>query len=156
MPTILVIDDEASIVRLCTALLQEAGFTVLGADGSPEALKICTEHPGLINLLLADLVLPPPVFQLASTAKPYPHLNGYDLAVRAMMIRKNLRIILMSGNPDKELASHGIKRGTFPFIAKPFQRDDLLAIVQHLLNSPAPTMTLEQPASAGADPEWFD
>ncbi len=128
---------------------------MLGADGSPEALKICTQHPGPIDLFLADLVLPPPDFQLASTAKQFPYLNGYDLAVRATTIRKNLRIILMSGNPDKVLASHGIKRGTFPFLAKPFQRDDLLTIVQHVLEQPAPTLAEEQPASAADDPEWF-
>ncbi len=154
-PTILIVDDEVSIVRLCTALLEEAGYTVLGADGSPEALKICTQHSGPIDLLLADLVLPPTGFQLASTSNQFPHLNGYDLAVRATTIRKNLRIILMSGNPDRELASHGITRGTFPFIAKPFKREDLLAIVQHVLEQPAPTLTQEQPASAADDPEWF-
>lgn len=154
-PTILIVDDEVSIVRLCTALLEEAGYTVLGADGSPEALKICSEHLGPIDLLLADLVLPPPEFQLASTAKQFPHLNGYDLAVRATTIQKNLRIILMSGNPDRELANHGIKRGTFPFLAKPFQRDNLLAIVQQVLEQPAPTVAVEKSASADDDPEWF-
>lgn len=154
-PTILIVDDEVSIVALCTDLLQEGGFTVLGADGSPEALKICTQHPGPIDLLLTDLVLPPPQFQLASTAKQFPHVNGYELAVRATMIRSGLRIILMSGDPDKELASHGIKRRTFPFLAKPFERHDLISIVQHVLAQPAPILAAEKPGSLTGDPEWF-
>ena len=75
-PTILVVDDEVPITNLCKALLEASGFTVLEADGSSEALKICTQHRGPIDLLLADLVLPPPGFQLASTANQFPHLNG--------------------------------------------------------------------------------
>ncbi len=154
-PAILVVDDEVSIVTLCAALLKEAGFTVFGADGSAEALRICTQYHGPIDLLLTDLVLPPPGFQFASTDNPFPHLNGYDLAIRATMIRSGLRIILMSGNPEKELASHGIKRGTFPFLAKPFQRDDLIAIVHHVLEQPAPILATERQSGAVHDPEWF-
>jgi CheY-like chemotaxis protein len=117
-PIILVVDDEVPIIELCTALLEEAGFTVLEAEGSSDALKICTQHRGPIDLLLADLVLSPPGFQLASMATQFPHLNGHDLALRASMIRSGLRIILMSGNPDKELASHGIKRGDIPIFGQ--------------------------------------
>ena len=80
-PTILVVDDELPIIKLCKVLLEASGFTVLEADGSSEALKFCTQHRGTIDLLLADLVLPPPGFQLASTANQFPHLNGYDLAI---------------------------------------------------------------------------
>ncbi len=153
-PTILVVDDEAPITTLCKALLEASGFMVLEADGSSEALKLCTQHRGPIDLLLADLVLPPPSFQLASTANQFPHLNGHDLAVRASMIRSGLRIILMSGNPDKELESHGIKRGTFPFLAKPFERQDLITAVHHVLAQPAPTLAVEKPLHINGT-EWF-
>jgi len=154
-PTILVVDDERSILTLCTALLEEAGCTVLEADGSSEALKICTQHRGPIDLLLADLVLPPPGFQLASTSTQFPHVNGHELAVRATLIRSDLRIILMSGNPDKELASHGIKRGTLPFLAKPFERDRLIALVHTVLAQPAPTLAVEQRACAANETAWY-
>lgn len=152
--TILIVDDEVPITRLCKALLEESGFTVLEADGSSEALKLCTQHRGPIDLIIADLILPPPGFQLASTANQFPHLNGHDLAVRASMIRSGLRIILMSGNPDKELVSHGIKRGTFPFLAKPFERQDLLAIVHHVLAQPAQTLAVEKHPRVNGT-EWY-
>lgn len=71
-PTILIVDDDLPIVNLCKAFLEEAGFTVLGTDGSSEALKICTQHKGPIDLLLTDLVLPPPGFQLASASNQFP------------------------------------------------------------------------------------
>lgn len=153
--TVLVVDDESSIVTLCKALLEGAGLTVLEADGSAEALKICTHHEGPIDLLLTDLVLPPRGFQLASTSNQFPHVNGHELAVRATMIRKGLRIILMSGNPDKELAGHGIKRGTLPFLAKPFERDRLIALVHNVLAQPAPTLGIEDRPRAANDTPWF-
>lgn len=154
-PTILVVDDEPSIVKLCKALLEESGFRVLEAEGSSEALKICTHHDGSIDLLLTDLVLPPPGFQLASASNQFPHVNGHELAIRATMIRSGLRIILMSGNPDKELVGHGIKRGTFPFLAKPFERDKLVTLVQNVLAQPAPTLGVESQPRAANDTEWF-
>ena len=154
-PTVLVVDDELPIIKFCTTLLEEAGFTVIGADGSSEALKICTQYQGPIDLLITDLVLPPPGFQLASTSNQFPHVNGHELAVRATMIRSGLRIILMSGNPDKELASHGIKRGTLPFLEKPFERNRLIALVQNVLAQPAPTLAVEKRACAANDTDWF-
>jgi len=155
LPTILVVDEELPIINLCKALLEEAGFSVIGADGSSEALKICVQHQGPIDLLLADLVLPPPGFQLVSTSNQFPHVNGHELAVRATMIRSGLRIILMSGNPDKELAGHGIRRGTLPFLAKPFEPGRLIALVQNVLAQPAPTLAVENRPRASNDTDWF-
>lgn len=70
------------------------------------------------------------------------------------MIRSGLRIILMSGNPDKELESHGIKRGTFPFLAKPFERQELITAVHHVLAQPATTLAVEKPPHVNGT-EWF-
>lgn len=147
-PTILVVDDERAIVKLCKALLEGSGFTVLEASNSDEALKACTQHRGPIDLLLIDLVLSPLGFQLGSTANPSSNMHGHELAIRASMIRSDLRIILMSGNPDQTLASYGIKRGTFPFLAKPFERAHLIATVQHVLSQPAPTLAADIESSA--------
>jgi DNA-binding NtrC family response regulator len=154
-PTILVVDDELQVLTLCKALLEGSRFTVLEADGSSEALKICTQHQGPIDLLITDLVLPPPAFQLATSSNQFPYVNGHELAVRATMIRSGLRIILMSGNPDKDLASHGIKRGTLPFLAKPFERDRLIALVHTVLAQPAPTLAVENRPRAANDTDWF-
>ena len=154
-PTILVVDDELQVLTLCKALLEGSRFTVLEADGSSEALKICTQHQGPIDLLITDLVLPPPAFQLATSSNQFPHVNGHELAVRATMIRSGLRIILMSGNPDKDLASHGIKRGTLPFLAKTFERDRLIALVHTVLAQPAPTLAVENRPRAANDTDWF-
>ena len=139
-PTILVVDDEPTITKLCKTILQQAGFSVLDADGSSEALKICTQHGGTIDLLLTDLILPPPGFQLASSSNQFPHVHGHDLAVRALRIRKDLRVILMSGNIDKDLAGYGIRRGDLPFLPKPFDQQALLTLVRQTLRTPPPSI----------------
>lgn len=154
-PTILVVDDEPSIIKLCKTLLEGAGFTVLQAEGSSDALKICTEHKGPIDLLLTDLILPPPGFQLASGSNPFPHVHGLELAIRAAAIRKGLHVILMSGNPEKDLASHGIKRGTLPFLAKPFEQDRLIHLVQDVLAQPASSLDVSGHGKAANDVDWF-
>ena len=154
-PMILVVDDEPSIIKLCKTLLEGAGFTVLQAEGSSDALKICTEHKGPIDLLLTDLILPPPGFQLASGSNPFPHVHGLELAIRAAAIRKGLHVILMSGNPEKDLASHGIKRGTLPFLAKPFEQARLIHLVQDVLAQPASSLDVSGHGKAANDVDWF-
>ena len=139
-PTILVVDDEPSITKLCKTILQQVGFLVLEADGSSEALKICTQHEGPIDLLLTDLILPPPGFQLASSSNQFPHVHGHELALRALRMRKNLRVVLMSGNIDKDLAGYGVRRGDLPFLPKPFDQQALVALVRQTLQAPLPSI----------------
>ena len=158
-PTILVVDDESAITKLCKEILQQAGFLVLDADGSSEALKICTQHKGSIDLLLTDLILPPPGFQLASSSNPFPHVHGHELAVRALRIRKDLRVVLMSGNIDQNLVGHGIRRGDLPFLPKPFEPQALVTLVQQTLQTPPPSLeslTAGPPETPKVGDGWFD
>lgn len=155
LATILVVDDEPSILGLCTTMLEGAGYTVLQANGSSDALRICAEHKGPIDLLLTDLILPPPGFHIASSSNLFPHVHGLELAVRAATTRKGLHVILMSGNPDKELASHGIKRGTLPFLAKPFEQDRLTHLVQDVLAQPTSLLDVSRQAKAANGDDWF-
>ncbi len=158
-PTILVVDDEPSITKLCKAILQQAGFAVLQADGSSEALKICTQHQGPIDLLVTDLILPPPGFELASSANQFPHVHGHELAVRALRIRKNLRVIIMSGKIDQDLAGYGLRRGSLLFLQKPFEPQALVALVQQALQASPPSaesLTEDLPKVPRVGDEWFD
>jgi len=138
-PTILVVDDEPSITKLCKTILQQAGFVVLVSEGSSEALKVCAERQESIDLLLADLILPPPGFQLASSSNQFPHVHGHELAIRAARMRKDLRVILMSGNIDHDLAGYGIHRGDLPFLPKPFEHGAMVALVRQTLQAPPPS-----------------
>lgn len=158
-PTVLVVDDETAVLKMCKTLLEQAGFSVLTAEGSSEALKICKNHPGDVDLLVTDLILPPPGFSLASGNNEFPHVHGHELAVRALRMRENLRVVLMSGNIEKDLVGYGIKIGSVPFIAKPFESQAIVELVHRTLQSPplTPEILLKESTDRpkGSD-EWFD
>jgi DNA-binding NtrC family response regulator len=157
--TILAVDDDKAIVQLCAAILEQAGFSVLPATNSSEALKICKNHPGPIHLLLADLVLPPPEFSFASGDNEFPNVHGHELAIRALRMRKDLRVILMSGNIDQELAGYGIGRGDLPFLPKPFEHQALVALVRQTLQTAPPSIESligSPPENPKACDQWVD
>jgi len=157
--TVLVVDDDPGVLSLCRILLERAGFSVLPATGSSEALKICKHHSGIIDILVTDLVLPPPEFSFASGDNEFPHVHGHELAVRALSIRDNLRIVLMSGNVEKDLAGYGIRKGSLPFISKPFDNVAMIDLVRRTMHEAPPTkeslLQENQDKAKGSD-EWFD
>jgi CheY-like chemotaxis protein len=159
IPTVLVVDDEPAVARLCRTILEAEGFAVLSAGGSSEALKLCKDHPGRVDLLLTDLVLPPPEFSLASGSNEFPHVHGHELAVRAMRMREQLRVILMSGNIEKDLAGYGIHKGSLPFISKPFDHHAMVTLLRTTMQSPAPdpdSLVNQSIPRANREDEWFD
>lgn len=156
--TILIVDDDSVIVQLCTAILEQAGYSVLPATNSSDALKLCKNHPGSIHLLLTDLVMPPPEFSFASGDNEFPNVHGHELALRALRMREDLRVILMSGNIDQELTGYGIRRGSLPFLTKPVKLQALLALVRQTLQTPPPSivsLTAGPPGAPKSSDEWF-
>lgn len=156
-PTVLLVDDDVAVLTLCRTLLEQEGFSVLVATGSSVALKICKNYPGSIDVLVTDLVLPPSEFSFSSDNE-FPHVHGHQLAVRALGMRKTLRIILMSGNVDRVLADYGIRRGSVPLLSKPFESQILIALVRSTLQErPATQESLvKEPAARANGPDaWF-
>src|SRR5437879_10721385 len=56
--TVLVVDDEPAVRLVTKRILQRNGYTVLEASGGHEALRVLREHPGPIQLLLSDVIMP--------------------------------------------------------------------------------------------------
>ena len=158
-PTVLAVDDDPDALKLCCLFLEKAGFSVLPATGSSEALKICKNHPGPIHLLVTDIVMPPPDFSFASGDNEFPHVHGHELALRALRMRNDLHVILMSANIDKDLQGYGIRPDCLPFLSKPLDAQTLATTVAQTLQSPPPTPeSLVKDASSGAKgtDDWFD
>ncbi|HEY6085311.1 MAG TPA: response regulator [Nitrospira sp.] len=115
-PAVLLVDDEPAVLKLCRLILEREGFTVFPASGSSEALKICKTQP--VDILVTDLVLPAPGFSFASEDNEFPHVHGHEHAVRALRMRETLRVVLMSGNVEKDLTGYGIRLGSVPVLSK--------------------------------------
>ena len=155
--TILVVDDDPSTRLICVKTLRAKGFTVLEAEGSSEALKILATHQEPIDLLLVDLMLPPPGLQLTSTQNPYPRVHGHDVIQRALAIKKTLRVILMSSLSYHERKAYQTITDQVPFLQKPFSVEIMMQLVHEVLAS-APLSYDDSAAKSTAkqDVRWYD
>ena len=150
--TILVVDDDPSTRLICAKTLRAEGFTVLEADGSSEALKILDTHQEPIDLLLIDLMLPPPGFQLTSSKNPYPRIHGHDVVQRTLAMKKTFRVILMSSLSYHERKAHSVVTDHVPFLQKPFSVKALTELV-HTVLAAAPLSYDDSAAQSAANQE---
>ena len=118
--TILLVEDEVMILDMTTAMLKELGYTVLTAGTPGEAIRLATEHPGSIDLLMTDVVM--------------PEMNGRDLAKNLLAIRPTLNRLFMSGYTDNVIAHHGVLDEGLHFIQKPFSVKDLATKIREVLD----------------------
>ena len=131
--TILLVDDEHSLLSLMAKDLEEHGFTVLKASSGEEALKHCQRYIGPIHLLLADIFLPTEDKDTKDDSQA-PSVHGLELARRVTALRPHIQVLLISGRSDEEIFSlGGIKPGT-PFLKKPFSSEVLIRKVREVLN----------------------
>jgi two-component system sensor histidine kinase EvgS len=119
--TVLLVEDEAAILNLGTALLRQLGYTVLAAGMPTEALRLAQEHPGDIHLLITDVVM--------------PEMNGRDLARQLALFRPQMRCLYMSGYTADVISQHGVLDAGIHFIQKPFSLNDLAGAVRGALES---------------------
>jgi CheY-like chemotaxis protein len=144
--TILIVDDDPSMRLICVKTLRTEGFTVLEAEGSSESLKILATHTEPIDLLVTDLMLPPPGIEFASTKNPYPRVHGHEIIQRTLAMKKTLRVILMSSLSETDRKAYRITTDHVPFLQKPFSVETLMQLVHEVLAA-AP---LSYDESAGA------
>lgn len=153
---ILVVDDDPSVRLLCSKTLTQAGYVVLEAEGSSEAMALYSTSTEPIHLLLTDLFLPPPDFQLSSGRNQYPRVNGHELVRQALSLKKELRVLLMSSHPMASLASQGIPVEADRFLQKPFSVAALLEHVAFALASAPLPFHARPVTSPGKDVQWVD
>src|SRR3954454_24868290 len=111
-PTVLVVDDEEDLRDIMRRMLKRRGFAALVAGDSDEAVAICREHPGVIDVLLTDLSL--------------PGTSGGDLARHATGLRPELGVVYISGLPKDIAVAKGLIGPDALLVPKPFTADLLL------------------------------
>ena len=125
-PTILVVDDEATLRKLMQFHLRPHGYSVITASSGTEALALLeTQRP---DLAIIDVMM--------------PDMNGYDLT---RQLRKNPRtaaipIILLTALSNVQEKLEGFQAGADDFLIKPAELPELLARVEALLRRAALTM----------------
>jgi len=117
--TILLVEDEPTVLELSKAMLELLGYKVLAAGSKDHALMLIREYQEKVDLLFTDVVM--------------PGMNGNELSERIMDLRPGLKCLYMSGYTADVIARQGILREGLKFIAKPFSLQNLAAKVREAL-----------------------
>ena len=119
--TVLVVDDETEVQALLQTALTTWGYTVLGVTSPTEAIRLAEHHPGSIDLLVSDMVM--------------PEMNGAVLAERLLAIHPGMATLFMSGYADSSAESIARRRARTGFLQKPFTPDTVARRVRDLLDA---------------------
>ena len=117
-PSILIVDDEPSILKSLGGLLSDEGFGVVTAANGYEALKIVeTESP---DLVLLDIWM--------------PGIDGIETLKEIKKDNPHIQVIIISGHGNIETAVKAIKLGAFDLIEKPLSIDKVIVSINNALN----------------------
>ncbi len=119
--TILLVEDETSILKLITLMLEHKGYIVIAASTPGEAIRLAREHSGDIHLIITDVVM--------------PEMNGRDLVRNLLSIYPSIKRLFMSGYTANVIAHHGVLDEGVHFIQKPFTNQEIVARVREALDS---------------------
>jgi DNA-binding response OmpR family regulator len=118
--TILLVEDEQSLLKPTKMLLEKQGYTVLTASMPGEAIRIAKERSSDIQLLLTDVVM--------------PEMNGRDLARELQSLYPHIKLLFTSGYTADIIANHGILIEGVHFIQKPYAPQSLTAKIREVLD----------------------
>jgi PAS domain S-box-containing protein len=119
--TVLIVDDEATVRMLVTEVLTENGYNVLEATNAPSAIKIIDANPN-IALLITDVGLP-------------GGMNGRQLAEAVRMLRKDLKVVFITGYAENAAVSSGHLEHGMEILTKPFPMSALANKVRKILEA---------------------
>ncbi len=109
--TILLVEDEPSILRMVTMMITRSGYNVISASTPREAIRLADQNAGTIDLLLTDVVM--------------PEMNGRDLAKNLLARYPSMKRLFMSGYTADVIADQGRVDDGVHFIQKPFTLKDI-------------------------------
>jgi len=118
LPSILIVDDEPSIIKTLDGILSDEGFDVVTASNGYEALKIIdTESP---DLILLDIWM--------------PGIDGIETLKEIKKDNPFIQVVMITGHGTIETAVKATKLGAFDFIEKPLSIDKIIVAISNALN----------------------
>jgi DNA-binding NtrC family response regulator len=118
LETILVVDDNPSVLGVVMKILEAENFHVLSAISGPSALRLAGETTETIDLLLSDVEM--------------PEMSGPDLGEALKAARPEMHIMLMSGADNGNLL---VLNYGWAYIQKPFVATKLIRMINDVLHS---------------------
>src|SRR5271165_31803 len=118
--TVLVVEDEPAVREVTVQILRDLGYRVLEAGNGEEALRVFGDNHAAVDVLLVDVVLS-------------GSIKGHETARRLQDIRRDLRVLFMSGYTENAIVHHGRLDDGVHLIGKPFSREALARRVAEVL-----------------------
>ena len=109
--TVLLVEDEAPLLKFAKEMLGRLGYTVLAAGSPAEAIRTAGEFKGHIHLLMTDMLL--------------PEMSGLELSDKIKATRPDIKCLFMSGYTADVMSHNGILNAGIHFLEKPFAMDNL-------------------------------
>lgn len=119
--TILLVEDEPSLLTATRDILEIYGYHVLEADGGASAIGLCENYEGHIHLMVTDVVM--------------PKMSGPDLAMKVQPMRPDMRTLFVSGFSEKFVHNETSLPDTHPFLQKPYGPDVLVEKIREVLET---------------------
>jgi two-component system, cell cycle sensor histidine kinase and response regulator CckA len=131
--TILLVEDEEQVRVIAADLLRRQGYRVLVASRPSQALIVSRSHPGGIDLLVTDVVM--------------PEMGGHALAEQLTGERPGMGVLFMSGYSDDAVMRHGVMQSGHALIQKPLTPEAFALRVRQVLDRRRP-VPAEHPADS--------
>jgi PAS domain S-box-containing protein len=121
--TVLLVEDEDALRQVAARILGRAGYQVLTANGGAQAIHTAKTHPGPIDLLLTDVIM--------------PKMTGNDVAAHVTAVRPGTPVLYMSGYAEPVLTDNGTLPDGVVMVEKPFTSRELLERIRAVLRAHA-------------------
>ncbi len=116
LPRILIIDDDQSLLESYTVLLEDE-FQVSTAESGEKGLELLRHED--VHLILLDVRL--------------PDISGIEVLRRIKVLDENVDVIMITAVKDVRVAVEAIKLGAYDYLEKPFEIDEILALLRRTL-----------------------
>ena len=133
--TVLLVEDEDAVRSFAARALRMRGYQVMEANGGEAGLEIVRKHPGAIDLLITDVVM--------------PGMDGPTLVRAARRLRPDMRILFMSGYAEDAFRRNSERAEEIHFLPKPFGIKQLAAKVKEVLSGAPPARNGASPPVSG-------
>lgn len=122
-PTVLIVDDDAAILKLLQNFYSQKGYLPTTANSAEEALTKTFNKDYSFDLIVCDLLL--------------PHKNGIEIMREIKALHPKVPVIMITASQSIESAVLALKKGAFDYITKPLNLSELEVVsqraLQHLL-----------------------
>jgi two-component system, cell cycle sensor histidine kinase and response regulator CckA len=127
--TILVVDDDADVLRLLQSVLTEEGYEIIAAKNADSAMKAFDRLARRPDLLIVDVVM--------------PGMSGPMLVERLRGIEPDLKVLFISGYDDRNVVQRYVLDKGFRLISKPFTVQSLRQAIDAVIKEPQPARQRE-------------